>query len=145
MFCEKCGKNLPEGSKFCSGCGEKTMSEIKETPKVAQQTPPPVSQPVYSPPVQQPQQQTYSNPKQQAYSKPQLGMGALSVGDYIKMMLLMFIPIVNFVFLFIWAFGKEANMNKKNFAKATLILSAISIVLWLIMLGLMMGFSSSMY
>ena len=27
MFCPKCGKNLPNGSMFCSGCGKKILSE----------------------------------------------------------------------------------------------------------------------
>lgn len=34
MFCEKCGKELPEGAKFCEGCGAPVGgAQAKETPK----------------------------------------------------------------------------------------------------------------
>ena len=34
MFCEKCGKELPEGAKFCEGCGTPVGgAQAKETPK----------------------------------------------------------------------------------------------------------------
>ena len=34
MFCEKCGKELPEGAKFCEGCGAPVGgAPAKETPK----------------------------------------------------------------------------------------------------------------
>lgn len=38
MYCPKCGKELKEGAKFCSGCGasmnvEKTASELEKAPK----------------------------------------------------------------------------------------------------------------
>lgn len=31
MFCWKCGKELPDGAKFCSDCGERTGENLKET------------------------------------------------------------------------------------------------------------------
>ena len=34
MFCEKCGKELPEGAKFCEGCGAPVGgTQAKEAPK----------------------------------------------------------------------------------------------------------------
>ena len=34
MFCEKCGKELPDGAKFCEGCGAPVGgAQAKETPK----------------------------------------------------------------------------------------------------------------
>ena len=26
MYCNKCGQTLPEGSRFCNGCGSQTVS-----------------------------------------------------------------------------------------------------------------------
>lgn len=53
----------------------------------------------------------------------------MSVGDYFISMLLTGIPIVGIVLLFIWAFGGSTNINKSNWAKATLLLILIGIVL----------------
>ena len=39
--------------------------------------------------------------------------------------LLLAIPIANIVLLFIWAFSKNTNINKKNYAKSCLILIPI--------------------
>ena len=33
MFCEKCGKELPEGAKFCEGCGAPVGGTAKEAQK----------------------------------------------------------------------------------------------------------------
>lgn len=47
MFCEKCGKNLPDGIQFCDGCGAKIEAvrpEYKATAESAQaqsNSPPP--------------------------------------------------------------------------------------------------------
>lgn len=54
----------------------------------------------------------------------------LSVGSYLIMWLVMAIPIANIIMLCIWAFGDSTtNINKKNFAKAQLIVMAITAVL----------------
>ncbi|HXL01056.1 MAG TPA: hypothetical protein PLE90_06615 [Dysgonamonadaceae bacterium] len=47
----------------------------------------------------------------------------------------MLIPIVNIVMLFIWAFDKNINPNKSNWAKASLIWSAIVIVLYILLIA----------
>ncbi len=57
----------------------------------------------------------------------------LRVIDYIVMMLLMMVPIVNIILLFVWGFGSDVNENKKNWAKANLIIMLISIVLSLLL------------
>ena len=52
MFCENCGKNLPDGAKFCNGCGAKIEPEqpaytAAAEPALERPVPPP---PVYTPP-----------------------------------------------------------------------------------------------
>lgn len=57
----------------------------------------------------------------------------LSVGDYVIMYLLLVIPFVNLVLLFVWAFGSDVNLNRKNFARATLLIPVLSIALVILM------------
>lgn len=122
MFCEKCGAKLPDGAKFCGSCGETTEAGAdREQPSSS--IPP-------APTAPQPPRQDYYVPQQpsgQAY-----GSEPLSVGQYVGMFLLMAIPLVNIILMFVWGFGSEANLNRKNYARAMLIMAAIGIVLWII-------------
>ena len=125
MFCEKCGNKLPDGAKFCGGCGAKTEPlqpayTAAEEPAPARSAPPPA----YAPPVQT----AYASQQPPAYSqKPD--SDPLRVGQYIGMLLLMCVPILNIILLFMWSFGGSVNLNKKNFARASLILGAIGLIL----------------
>lgn len=56
----------------------------------------------------------------------------LSTTDWLITLIITAIPIVGFVMLFVWAFGSDTNENKANWAKATLIIYAISVVLAII-------------
>ncbi|WP_391206258.1 hypothetical protein [Psychrobacillus sp. L4] len=51
----------------------------------------------------------------------------MSVGEWLITMLIMIIPIVNIVMLFVWGFGNADP--RRNYARASLIWMAISIVL----------------
>lgn len=64
----------------------------------------------------------------------------LSIGNYLVMMIISVIPIVNLVSLFIWGFG-NSNLNRKNFARAQLIVLAIVIVISIIF-GTAVAFTS---
>jgi hypothetical protein len=57
----------------------------------------------------------------------------LSMGQFLGMMLLTCIPVVGLVLLLVWAFSGSSNENKKNFARAELIMAIIVTVLWLIL------------
>lgn len=57
----------------------------------------------------------------------------VSVGDWMLTILLMFIPCVNVIMLFVWAFGSSAPKSKSNWAKAQLIWVLISVVLSIIL------------
>ena len=56
---------------------------------------------------------------------------AMSVGDWIITFIVTEIPLVGFILLFVWAFGSDTNLSKKNWAKALLIFYVILIVLWI--------------
>jgi len=57
----------------------------------------------------------------------------VSVGDWMLTIFLMAIPIVNFILLFVWAFGSNTAPSKANWAKATLIWMLIGIALWVVL------------
>ncbi len=141
MFCEKCGNKLPEGAKFCGSCGGKTEpgKPVAATAAV-NPTPPP---PTYTPPAQSaPQPQYHTAPATlypwQTNSKP------LGVGQYIGMFLLMCIPLVNCILLLVWSFGGNVNKNKKNYARATLIMMLIAIAISIAAGGLIAGVLSEL-
>ncbi len=52
------------------------------------------------------------------------------------MLLLMCVPFLNIIMLFVWGFGSAVNINRKNFARASLIMAAIGIVFVLIFWGI---------
>ena len=68
----------------------------------------------------------------------------MSVGDWIITSLIFAIPIVGFVMLFVWGFGSNTQPSKANWAKATLIMTGISIVLSFLFLGSLLGIMGSL-
>ena len=94
---------------------------------------------------QQPQQ-----PQQPAFRTPHVTFTdptteVMSTKDWIITMLIMMIPCVNFVMMFVWAFG-NGNQNRKNYFRATLIFMLISIGVFVVLslLGAGMFFSAMM-
>lgn len=116
-----------------------------ETPSY---TPPARPAPAYTAP--QPAQsystgQSYQPPAPNPYAPGGfVDNSPLGIGQYIGMFLLMAIPLVNLILLFVWGFGSTVNVNKKNFARASLILMAISIVLWIIIGSVIIGIIQSL-
>jgi heme/copper-type cytochrome/quinol oxidase subunit 2 len=64
--------------------------------------------------------------------QPENNHPPLSVKDWMVTLLLTFIPIVNLVMYFVWAFSDDTHPSKKNWAKAALIWLAIVVVLYII-------------
>ena len=56
----------------------------------------------------------------------------LTVGDWMIILLLISIPIVNIIMLFVWALSSDTNETKSNFAKATLMWFVVIIILWVL-------------
>lgn len=125
-FCETCGTPIEEGAKFCPSCG-KVAATIQTPPPPVQQYQPPVQ--TYAPPVQQ----QFTPPPQQNFYQKVEDTSPMKVGQYIVMMLLLCIPIANIILPFVWAFGSNVNVNKKNFARAILIFAGIALVLYIIL------------
>ena len=63
----------------------------------------------------------------------------ISVGEWVITTIILAIPIVGFIMLFVWGFGNNTQPSKANWAKATLIMIAVSIVLSFLFLGTFLG------
>jgi hypothetical protein len=67
-----------------------------------------------------------SNPLQPTAEQP------MSVQDWLITLIIMLVPIVNFIMLFVWGFGSGIHKSKANWAKASLLLMLIGLVFWTI-------------
>lgn len=56
----------------------------------------------------------------------------VTLGDWLITLLIAAIPLVGFIMLFVGAFGSNTNINKANWAKATLIWIAVVVSLYLV-------------
>lgn len=89
------------------------------------------------PPMHQYQPQQQVPPMQQMY-QPRYGTAntawqdindqPLSVGGWITTMIVLMIPVVNFIMLLVWAFG-SGNKSRKNYCLASLIIAVVMIAL----------------
>ncbi|GAB6120347.1 hypothetical protein [Dysgonomonas termitidis] len=70
---------------------------------------------------------------QEQYDKS--NKSVVSVGEWLITMLIMIIPVVNFIMLFVWAFGSNTPESKANWAKAQLVWMVIGIILVVIFWG----------
>jgi len=139
-FCPSCGTRIENGGVFCPSCGKpvQATAPAQAAPPVYTAAPQPA--PVYAAAPQPQPQPTYQTTYNQ-YSTSSGGYQAqnsppLTVGQYIGMFIIASLGIIGFIFLLIWAFGSEPNLNKKNYAKAVLLLgliiSAVSILVFII-------------
>ncbi|WMC93832.1 hypothetical protein [Kineothrix sp. MB12-C1] len=75
--------------------------------------------------------QGYQYPQQGGY-QPELEE-PVSLGEWlIALLLITFVPCVNIVLMFVWAFSKKEKKSKSNFFKAQLIISGVMLVLYII-------------
>lgn len=163
-FCTACGHKIVVEPFVASKPQQPPQTQHTQTPPQAQPTQvPPQAQPSQPPHTQVPPQTTYTQaPPQPPYtqipSQVQQGQGApynlndaqqqtvskntaldapLTVLDFFLMSLLSFVPIIGFIFLLIWAFSGNTNINRKNYARAALIwiLVSIGLVILLTIIG----------
>lgn len=92
-------------------------------------------------------QYSYGNSQYQQYNynandNPDNGKqedtSVMSMGDWLITVLLLLIPCVGIIVYFVWAFGKNGNVNRRNFCRAYLIYWAITTVIALV-LGVIFG------
>ena len=79
---------------------------------------------------------------EQELVKPSAGTGDITFGEWFLTLFLMAIPLVGIVLLFVWAFGSSTKPTKANWAKASLVWTAIGIVISFIITIIAVGISS---
>ncbi len=114
MVCKACGRSAAnENVNYCEYCGTSFRENI------------PIRQESYS--IEREQQSAEVNNEET--EKP------ISFGNWMGTMLLPFIPFIGifiyFVMMFVWAFGSDTPKSKKNWARASLIVGVISIVIFI--------------
>jgi uncharacterized membrane protein YqjE len=86
--------------------------------------------------------------EQQAPPMPQQDTSPMSMKDWFITLLISYIPLVGLIMLLIWAFDSTTNLNKKNWAKASLVWMlvgiGIAIILIVVFASIFMGVISSM-
>ena len=72
-----------------------------------------------------------------AYEHPRAPIGedtsVMSVKEWLKTILLSMIPCVGIVLIFVWAFGSSGNVNRRNFYRASLIMWAIVLAVYIVL------------
>lgn len=136
MRCDKCGGEVAQGCRLCAHCG----ASIPACEELNHEE---VQQPIYA--------------KDRAKSTPQQHCGVqrqdvkpvvpnyqpivsahtqdMSMGEWVVVLALSIIPIVNLVVLYLWAFTSHGGADKKNYARAALIVLAAVAALCVSMLG----------
>ena len=143
-FCTNCGATLNDDARFCTECGA-TLEAAAAQPAAAAAPPPPPPQaaapvmqaappPQAAPAAEKPKKKKKARPVYDDYDAPAPGSkyAPISTWGYIGISLLACIPIVGFILLIVWAFGGCKKINKRNFARAMLIMMAIGLVFSLI-------------
>ena len=138
-FCTNCGATLDEDKKFCTECG----ASVNEAPAGAapppspppQSAPQPQAAPVYA------QTATATMPPPQSAYQPAAAYGGdmapakgskyepITTKGFIGIMLLMCIPIVGQILMIVWALGGCRKINKRNLARASLIMMVVALVI----------------
>ena len=135
-FCTNCGATLDDDKKFCTECG----ASMNEAPAGAAAPPPqaapqPQAAPVYA------QTATATMPPPQSAYQPAAAYGGdmapakgskyepITTKGFIGIMLLMCIPIVGQILMIVWALGGCRKINKRNLARASLILMLVMMLL----------------
>lgn len=119
-FCNSCGAVLNEQMKFCAECGaavaEENVEITTKTDTVTEINMETVLKTGTTMEVE-------NAPDEKSKYAP------ISTLGYIGIMLLICLPCIGFIFLIVWAFGGCRKVNKRNFARAALLLMAIMMVI----------------
>ncbi len=69
----------------------------------------------------------------------------MSVVDWAITLFVASLPLIGLIMLFVWAFGSDANLTRRNFSKAALLLILISIIIYVILILIFASFFKSFW
>lgn len=78
-------------------------------------------------------------PEQNRYHQQEEVAPVMHFADWLVIMLIMLVPVLNAIMLIAWSMDKEANPNRRNWALASLFFIGIQAVLVFFVMGLFMG------
>ncbi len=120
MTCHTCGRQIQnETANFCEYCGASFREHAQTAPVSG------MGQPFFSRTYTEPASNMMAGMPQTATEQPTSLLGWL--GRYA----VLFVPFVNIVMLLVWAFSNTTPVNKKNWARATLIFLAVVFILFM--------------
>lgn len=163
MKCPNCQAELKDTAKFCTECGTPipAAEAIPESPaapseELMQATPEepiaapaeasalePTQEPVAVPaptPEPEPEAPVAEQPASEPAKEPESGFASvtdsrllLTTAQYFWLTVLFHIPIIGFIFLFVWGCGKPRNLSLKRYSLAILVMRLLG---WLLYLAL---------
>ncbi len=129
-FCTGCGASMPDEQKFCTECGAPMNAAVQPAAPAAPAQP---AAPQYTAPQPAPQQYIPTPAAPAGEPDKTSKYQPITTGGYIGITLLMCIPILGLLLAIIWACGGCRKINKRNLARAWLILMAVALVLSLVL------------
>lgn len=148
-FCDKCGSLVSGDVKFCPTCGSQMLGAVDLGKSTADIMPQGQMTQMQQP--LQPMQQNYGYTGNQSmgYGAPQYGQTygqnvpavQMTTGQWIGTILLCTcFGLISFILTAVWAFSDSTPEPKRGFCKGyffvQLILGAISVLIWLIFIGI---------
>lgn len=132
--CKHCGALLSEKAKFCFECGTLIAGnkQDEDKPVIASLKDGEVSESKTDTSIKNDQlMNTPSVLKNDPYVTPPPSdskYAYMSIWGYVGMMILFSLPVIGFILAIIWACASK-NINRRNYARAVLVLLAITIIL----------------
>ena len=105
--CKKCGGTVKMEDRFCMHCG----------------------MPLEEEPVKEEMTEETAKEEMPKEEKPDGKAEVLTMWDYLLMLIILAIPVVNVIVCIIWIVGKNGNPNRRNFAKAWMVLAVVGTLL----------------
>lgn len=122
-FCENCGKPIYPLDTVCANCGTPVKQVVQPVP-----APIPVSESVRSGEVEPPSSSPYA---------------VLSSWGFVGSLLLLWLPVAGFIIAIVWASGGSFNQNRRNLARAYLLIIGLVLALYLAILIVVVALGGS--